>query len=120
MICHLLAFFERHGTFVFQIALVSDQDSRDVVLSVLFNFAHPSVDRVEGVTVGNVVHNDNAVSALVVTRSDCLESLLARCVPNLKLANLLVYIDCANLEVDTNSWHEVLLEVVILKYQNKL
>ncbi len=68
MICHLLAFFERHGTFVFQIALVSDQDSRDVALGgVLFNLAHPGVDSVEGVAIRDVVSDNDAVSALVVT-----------------------------------------------------
>ena len=115
MICHLLALLEGDGTFVFQIALVSYKDSSDVVLSVLFNFTHPGVDSVEGVAVSNVIDNNDAVGALVITGCDRLESLLASSVPNLQLADLLVNIDGTNLEVDTNGGHEVLLKVVILE-----
>lgn len=113
MISHLLTFLERDSSSVLEICLVSHQDSGNVILSVLLDFAHPGVDRVEGVTVGDVVHDNNSVSALVVAGSDGLETLLAGSVPDLQLADLLVDVDGANLEVDSDCWHKVLLEVVI-------
>ena len=111
---HLLAFFERHGALVLQIALVSYQDSCNVVLGVLLNLAHPGVDSVERIAVSNVVNHNDTMGALVITRCDRLEPFLASCIPDLQLADLLVDVDGANLEVDSDSWHKVLLEVVIL------
>ena len=69
---------------------------------------------VEGVAVRDVVRHDDAVSALVVARSDSLEAFLASRVPNLQLANLVVALNRANLEVDADGGHEVFLEGVIL------
>ena len=57
------------------------------------------------------------MSSLVVAGSDGLESLLSSSIPNLKLANLLIYIDSSDLEIDADCWHEVFLELVILKAQ---
>ena len=54
------------------------------------------------------------MSTLVVAGGDGLESLLAGSVPNLKLAYLLIDVNRADLEIDTDCWHEVLLELVIL------
>ena len=47
MVGHLLTLLERDSSSVLQIGLVTDQDPRDVVLSVLLNFAHPGVHGVE-------------------------------------------------------------------------
>ena len=111
---HLLALLKRDGTSVLQIGLVSDQDSRDVILSVLFDFGHPGVHSVEGVAVGDVVNDDNAMRAFIIARSDSLESFLAGRVPDLQLADFLVDVDGADFEVDANGRHEVLLELVVL------
>jgi len=83
MVGHLLTLFEGNSSSVLQISLVTDQDASYVILSVLFDFTHPGVDSVEGVAVGDIVHNDNAVRTLVVAGSDGLESLLACSVPDL-------------------------------------
>ena len=120
MVGHLLAFFERHGALVLQIALVSYQNSCNVVLGVLLNLAHPGVDSVERIAVSNVVNHNDTMGALVVTRCDRLESLLASSIPDLQLADLLVDVDGANLEVDSNCWHKVLLEVVILNTRDRV
>ena len=69
---------------------------------------------VEGVAISDVVRDNDAVRPLVVARCDRFKALLARCVPNLQLAHLVVALNRANLEVDTDSGHEVLLEGVIL------
>ena len=117
---HLLAFFKRHGALVLQIALVSYQDSCNVVLGVLLNLTHPGVDSVERIAVSNVVNHNDTMGALVVTRCNRLESLLASSVPDLQLADLLVDVDGANLEVDSDCWHKVLLEVVILNTRDRV
>ena len=114
VIRHLLSLLERDCSFVLQISLVAHKDPSNIVLRVLLDLAHPGVHGVEGVAISDVVHDDNAVSPLVVARCDRLEALLARCVPNLQLAHLVVALNRANLEVDTDSGHEVLLEGVIL------
>ena len=111
---HLLALFEGHGAAALQIGFVSHEDSRDVVLRVLLDLGHPGVHGVEGVAVRDIVHHDDAVRALVVRRSDGLKTLLAGSIPDLQFAHLLVHIDRADLEVDSDRGHEVFLELVVL------
>ena len=115
MVGHLLALLERDSSSVLQIGLVSDQDSRDVVLRVLLDFAHPGVHGVEWVTVSDVIDDNDAVGALIVARGDGLEALLASGIPDLQLADLLVDVDGSDFEVHADSGHEVLLELVILQ-----
>ena len=115
---HLEALVERDHTLVLQIGLVANQDTSDVVLGVLLDLAHPGVDGAEGVTVSDIVGHDDAVGALVVARSDSLEALLSSGIPDLKLADFLVNVDGADLEIDTDRGHKVLLELVILQ-ENK-
>ena len=114
VVSHLLTLLERHCASVLQISLVTNQDSSDVVLSVLLDLAHPGVHGGERVTVSDVVNHNDAVGALVVARRDGLEALLTSSIPDLQLANLVIDVDGANLEVDADCWHEVLLELVIL------
>jgi len=73
------------------------------------------VDGIEGVAVSDVVDDNDSMGALVIAGSDSLEALLTSSIPDLKLANLLVNVNSANLEVHSDGWHEVLLELVILK-----
>ena len=110
---HLLSLFESDLSSALQIGLVAHQDASDVVLSVLFNFAHPGVDGVEGIAVSDVIDDNDAVGALVVAGSNSLEALLAGRVPNLELADLVVNVDGTDLEVDADRGHEVLLELVV-------
>ena len=74
---------------------------------------------VEGVTVSDIVDHNDTMGSLVVGRSDGLEALLTSCVPDLKLAYLVVRVNRANLEVHTNGWHEVVLELVICESQEQ-
>jgi hypothetical protein len=115
MVSHLLALLEGNGALVLQVALVSNEDSCDVTLrGVFLNLTHPGVDSVEGVAIGDVISDDDAVGALVVARCDRLKSLLASGVPNLKLANLVIAVNCSDLEVYADRGHEIFLKVVIL------
>ena len=73
------------------------------------------MDCAEGISVSDVVGDDDTMGALIVAAGDGLEALLAGCIPDLELADLLVDVDGADLEVYTDGWHEILLELIILK-----
>ena len=75
------------------IALVADEDARDIVGSMFLDFAHPVLDGAEALSVGDVVGDDDTVSALVVAAGDGLEALLAGGVPDLELDGLSVDIN---------------------------
>ena len=60
------------------------------VRAALVDLLQPALDVVERVEVGDVVHDDDAVSAAVVGAADRAEALLARSVPNLQLDRLAV------------------------------
>ena len=59
---------------------------------------------VKGVSVCDVIDDYEAVSSLVITLGDCLEPLLARRVPNLQLADLVVCFYRTGLEVPAYRW----------------
>lgn len=85
---------------------------------MLIDFAHPLGHLGERVSVSDVVRHNNTVGTLVVRRRDSLESLLSGSVPNLQLDSLPIDIYGSNLEVDTNCWHEVIMEHIILYPSN--
>ena len=51
-----------------QIAFVSDQKFVDVFAGVAVDLLQPLLDVVERLLIGHVVHDDDAVSAAIVTR----------------------------------------------------
>ena len=65
------------------IALVANENARDIVRSVLLDLAHPVLNSAETFSVGDIVGNDDTVSTLVVAASDGLKALLASGVPDL-------------------------------------
>lgn len=95
------------------VALVADEDARDVVGGMLLDLVHPVLDRREALPVGDVVGHDDAVRALVVAARYRLEPLLPRSVPDLKLYRLPVHLDRPDLEVHTDRGHEVVCEDII-------
>ena len=111
----LLSLFEGDLTLTFQIALVADQDARDVVGSVLLNLGHPRLNVAEGFAVGDIVDHDDSMSTLVVGGSNSFKALLACGIPDLEFDLLAVHIDCLDLKVDSDRWHEVVREHVLGK-----
>jgi hypothetical protein len=101
------------------VALVADEDARDVVGGVLLDLVHPVLNRGEALAVSDVVGHDDAVRPLVVGRRDRLESLLARGVPDLKLDGLAVNLDGADLEVHADGWHEVICEDIVCESEQE-
>ncbi len=54
------------------------------------------------------------MSTLVITTSDGLEPFLTGSIPNLELNGLAIYVNCSDFEVDTDGWHEIIIENIIL------
>jgi hypothetical protein len=68
---------------VCHIALVANENARDIVRSMLLDLAHPVLDGAEALSVCDIVGHNNTVSALVIAACDGLEALLAGGVPDL-------------------------------------
>ena len=83
MLCEFLAFIGGNLTCVGEVALVADEDARNVVGGVLLDFVHPVLDCAETLAISHIVSHNDTVGAFVVAARDSLESLLAGSVPNL-------------------------------------
>lgn len=82
-ISEFLAFLEGDLTLALEIVLVTDEELDHVLVSVLVGFLEPVVDVLEGLHVGDVVHDDDAVRTFIVRRGNRLESFLTSGVPDL-------------------------------------
>jgi len=78
------------------------------------DFTHPFGNLGEGVSLSNVICDYDSVGTLIIAASNSFESLLTSGIPNLKLYSLAIDINCSNLEVYTDGWHEIVVENVIL------
>jgi hypothetical protein len=79
-----------------QVALVAHEQLVDVLARVAVDLVQPLLDVGEGVPVGDVVDDDDAVGAAVVGRGDGAEALLPRRVPDLQLDGLGLQLDGAD------------------------
>lgn len=66
---------------VCHIALVANEQLVNALCSVAVNFLQPLLDVVEGVHVGDIVDNADAVGTAVVGRGDGAETLLTGGIP---------------------------------------
>jgi len=55
------------------------------------------------------------VGTLIITASDSLESLLTCGIPNLQFNSFLIHINSSDFEINTDCWHEIIVENIILK-----
>ena len=103
---------------ILQILFVSNENSRNVFLSMLINFAHPLWNFRERLSVRDIIGDNNAVSTFVITTGDGLESLLTSGIPDLQFYSFAIHVNSSNFEINTNCWHEVIIENIILKNTN--
>jgi len=96
------ALLRRNNTLARQIGLITNEKLIDVLGRVSINLVQPLFNIVEGFLVGNIIDDDNSVSAAVVRRCNGAESFLSGCVPDLELDRLSVQLDRSNFEVDTD------------------
>ena len=71
---------------------------------------HPLANVLKSLPVGDIVHDNYAVSSSVVAGCQGSEPLLARSVPNLKFYVLTVKLNGFNFEIDSNRVEKVLVE----------
>ena len=87
LFCKLETFFIRDLSFLFEIALVADEQLVDILGSESFDLLHPLANVVEALLGSDIVDNDDAVCSSVVARCESSESLLTGSVP-LKVSDL--------------------------------
>ena len=87
---------------LFQVTLVADQNFTYSLVGVVFDLFHPSLDIVEGVSVGDRVGQNDAHGSFVVGLCDSLETFLARRVPDLHLYFLAFHFQSFYFEVDAD------------------
>ena len=113
MLCEFLALLGGHIALLFQIALVSDQNARNVGSSVLFDLGHPVVHVLVRLLVGDIIDYYNSVCSLVVGGGNGLEALLTGGVPNLELNLLAVHFNSFNFKIDADGRHKVVREHIV-------
>jgi len=79
-----------------QITLVANQQFVDTFAGISVNFLEPLLHVIERNLVRHIIHDNNTVSASVVTGCNSSESLLSCCVPNLQLYSLPIQFDGTN------------------------
>ena len=98
-----LSFFGRHGTFVFQIILIANEQNDHVGLRMLFRFFKPSTQMLKGITSGNVVHQQCTRRTTIIRTCDTTETFLSSRIPNLQFDLLSIrYIDHTSAKFNTN------------------
>lgn len=84
------------GALGLEIGLVAHQQLVHGFVGIPVDFLKPLFDVVEGVLVGDVVNDNDAVSAAIIGRGNGAETLLAGGIPNLKLDRLAFEFDGAD------------------------
>ena len=118
MISKLFGLLIWNLSLILQILFVSHENSRNILLSMLINFAHPLRDFRERFSVRDIISDNNTVGTFIITTGDGLESLLTSSIPNLKFYCFAINIDSSNFEINTDCRHEVVIENIILKNTN--
>ena len=95
------------------VSLVSYEQHGGSGASELLHILHPDCDVVKRLTVRDVEHQHDAVSAAVVGVGDGAEALLASGVPQLQLDDFILTLEGQNLEVYANGGNIVRVPVLI-------
>ena len=98
----LLGLFGRHSAQVSQIGLVSNQHDDNVTVGMVSQLLEPSSDVLVCLVLADVVNEQGTDSAAVVGRSDGTVAFLASGIPDLSLDGLVVDLDAACSELDTD------------------
>ena len=85
-----------------EVGLVADEELVDVLAGVAVDLAEPLLDVVEGLHVGAVKDEDDALGPAVVAAGDGAETLLAGSIPDLELDDLPVAVQGLDLEIDAD------------------
>ena len=83
-----------------QVRLGCNECLSDLRVGMLLYLVHPVAHIIVALLRGAVIAQDDAIGPLVIRLCYCSKSLLARCVPNLKLDIPAIYWHVLNLEID--------------------
>ena len=119
VICKLLSLLIWNLSLFFKIFFISNEDSRDIFLSVFVHFSHPFWDFCERISISNVISYYDTMCTLIITTSDGFKPFLTSGIPNLKFDSLVIHINSSDFEVYTDCGHEIIIEYVIL-YTRKI
>ena len=102
-----------------QVTLIPDEHDRHVRVAILFDFLEPAGQVRESVAPRDVIDEQGTGCAAVVRSRDALEGLLARRVPDLQLDVLLLDLDCAGAELDTDGQVVLLAEPLVRELEQQ-
>ena len=97
-----LSLSARHLTTILEVRFISNKHFYCIHFFMTANGVIVLLQSFEGLSISDVVNQHDAVSSSDVRRSDCLESLLACCVPDLILYSFPIVFDCFDLKIDSN------------------
>ena len=66
---------------VLEITLITDKKTINILASETINLTEPLLHTCKGLCVGDIIHDDDAVSATIVAASDGTETLLTSSIP---------------------------------------
>lgn len=97
------------------VALISHEDLAHTWVSKSLDLVHPLTNILKGVSIGHVIHYNDAMSSSIVAAGECAEPFLACSVPNLQLHNLLIKHYCLDFLI-----LRLLREVTYKVYTNRV
>ena len=103
LVSEFLPLFWLYKFLINHISFVSNQYTFDILpaIGVLFQLTNPVTHIIEAVLIGAIICKHHSLSIFKVILSDISISLLASCIPNLKLYILTIELYVFNLEVYT-------------------
>lgn len=115
-----LGLIRRNSSQVPQIALVSDQHDDNVCIGVISQLLEPSRNVLVCLVLADIVDKKGADGTSVVCGSDGTVTLLAGCIPNLRLDGFGVNLDRSGGKLDTDSRLGVEVEFVSSESAEKI
>jgi hypothetical protein len=101
--------------FFYKIIFVCNYDDLDVGLGMIINFLKPSINIFKRLFIEHVEHKHDSIRTFVVCVGDGAVPLLASCIPNLKLKFLTTMSEWSESEINPDSRHVVLVELIVGK-----
>lgn len=121
--CHAELFSKSHtlfglnNFFISKISFISDKDFLNILARMDFNLSDPISNIIETFLGCAIICQNDSHGSFIVSLSDGPESLLASCVPNLKLH--IFTIDINSLDLKINSYNENLEELSSIRNVDK-
>ena len=114
MFRYFLTFFEWYFTTFLQISLISQQDARNMIWSILFDLSKPGISKIKGIAICDIVNYDKAMGAPIVILVNLSSvALKTSCVLDLQFANFVVHSNCTSPKVQTTRQHRIVGEYII-------